>query len=103
MSDWIKTAKVGDKVVCLKYTVFIANNRGFRGFKAGEFLTIREIRMLDASGNLPEPEPFLSFDERSEFHFGHYRGFRPVTPRNTDISVFTDMLKGVREPVEETV
>ena len=99
MTDWIKTAKVGDKVVCIQATARKVNDLGMPGFVAGQVLTIRAIEFFDARGALPQAEPFLSFMECDPRHYGHYEGFRPVQRRPTDISIFTDMLKG--EPVKQ--
>lgn len=101
MTDWIKTAKVGDKVVCL------VSAEKFLPYEkvtcAGCVYTIREIGCDDEG-------PWLRFEEivnLPEFYdegFGElyfaYDKYRPVWPRNTDISWAHEILRkvSVEEP-----
>lgn len=103
MSDWIKTAKVGDKVVCTKqgaWKLTFGRDNGGNAPANGDICTIIEISFA------PKGEiagmAILSLEEFGE-HWWDARRFRPVEPRKTDISVFTDMLKTVGKPVEEVV
>lgn len=116
MSEWIKTAKVGDKVQCVNtWSLTDGLGRGDEiGPVAGEIYTIREIGFLYPP--MPEtlcvrlceiknPErmyfhPRCGFSENWESAFGAFR-FRPIRP--TNISIFTDMLKTAPAPIEETV
>lgn len=96
--EWVRKAKVGDKVVCvcdgsdLPCVPF-----GDAVPVAGEIYTIREIEV-----GLEDGEVYLMFQEiRNDPRwcldgFGevcfHNEDSRPVEPRKTDISVFTQLL-----------
>jgi hypothetical protein len=107
MSDWIKTAKVGDKVVCIndEWPGFVANP-----LQAGAVYTIAEItpdrfgwnyshgahngpglRLVETQNNLADVDRFT------------WLRFRPVTPRKTDISFAHEILRKASKPVEECV
>lgn len=94
--DWIRTAKIGDKVVCVDDSegrVDIASIK-YR-LKIGAVYTLSEITMQFS-------EPAVSVDEIPSQYLGHdgfyYTGymaaarFRPVEPRKTSIEVFTNLL-----------
>lgn len=109
MSEWIKTAKVGDKVQCVDDAII----HGYPGKEirpcAGMVYTIREIIVDYPARSGAEFCPFIRLAEivnsvliyregpcEAAFSF---RRFRPVRP--PDISIFTDMLKTAPVPVEE--
>lgn len=119
MSEWIKTAKAGDKVVCVLTWTDAEDRTGTRdevGPVSGETYTIREIgffhpdhpeilaiRLVEILN--PVRKYRYGYGENvivSECCFAAYR-FRPVQPRQTDISIFTDMLKKADKPVKEVV
>jgi hypothetical protein len=112
MSDWIKTAKVGDKVVCVDdaphaphtvsgYTVLPEKGRVYtiRGIVVGhqwlinygDGVFLNEI-VRPSGGRTGVEQPW------------NVTRFRPVQPRKTDISVFTALLKSTptHKPVRET-
>lgn len=108
MADWIKTAKVGDKVVCVSEFSKSEQHEPWETFPVlGGVYTIRDIFPRQSG-------IYLVFEEivNPKAHYGDSgfteakfsaRRFRPVTPRKTDISVFERMLKTVGEPIEERV
>lgn len=108
MADWIKSAQVGDKVVCVN----AAPMRSVFGWDKGEEIFEGRIYTIDAV--FTDDDDLVCFDfqevkrtEKAVSYFGGRRigygayRFRPVQPRNSDISIFTDMLKPVGQPVEE--
>lgn len=107
MSEWIKAAKAGDKVVAIK-TDKQPPSVGVP-VPVGTVLTIREIKgAVRSSGFFQIGLLFEEIKNEAimtslgvwELDYDH-ECFRPVTPRKTDISVFTDMLKTVGKPIEE--
>ena len=111
MSDWIKTAKVGDKVVCQRLyegggygdeaLPVIGETYTIRAFDVdGEvYLLLKEVKnsersYLRVSGSCPVMNYEMSF---------HWTGFSPVEPRETDISWAHAILKKASKPVEEVV
>ena len=112
MCEWIKNAKVGDKVECVSTWDGITYY-GEVGPVAGSVYTIREIGILNP--DYPEMVTVRLVElvnEAREYSLtrlvGHAsfepsfdaRRFRPVEPRKTDISIFTDMLKTADKPLE---
>jgi hypothetical protein len=102
--DWAKTAQVGDKVTQLEHDEDWFPMLGEQVPEFGVVYTIRSI-YADYDG------VYLRFDEITncpmsyadgfeELAFDAF-GFRPVQPRKTDISIFTDMLKTVEQPLKE--
>jgi len=93
--SWIKTANVGDKVVCIKddWKNEWYPNTPCAGPKSGDVVTIADIVPL-------RDTVFLALFEDIQGDYYEADGFRPVQPRKTDISVFTDMLNTA--PVKET-
>lgn len=92
-ADWIKTAKVGDKVVCDNHDMapgMIDIHRGGDP-KIGDVVTIEDI--YEADGLI-----WFGFVGFEEFDYWSLN-YRPVHPRKTDISIFTGMLK--TEPARE--
>lgn len=113
MSEWIRTAKVGDKVVAVGIfksrdgrNISLQEQRalGANRPSVGMVYTIRSINdwggdrillLLSEIDNL-----HITGYRNSKMEPGwHYRGFRPV--RKTDISVFTAMLDNVPAKVLE--
>jgi hypothetical protein len=94
-ADWIKTAKVGDKVVCVDPT----NDPFIKNVTKGRVYTIRGfIEWYGEVGFYLEELTNEMCLVGVEWAYRSDR-FRPVHPRKTDISIFTDMLK--TEPVRE--
>ena len=94
MSEWIKTAKIGDKVVCIDRDWVNVYGLPSPSPEFGAVFTIADIVAV-------KHEVYLFFVE-IEGGWGYEAiGFRPVEPRKTDIRVFTDMLKTVGKPVTE--
>lgn len=93
--DWIKTAKVGDKVVCANHDLApgMLSAREATDPQIGEVVTIEDI--YEADGHI-----WLGFEGFNDFDYWAMN-YRPVDPRKTDISIFTDMLKKADKPVEE--
>jgi hypothetical protein len=115
MGEWVKTAKVGDKVQCVRPELAETNVEFIQTpvFPVvGKVYTIRQI----AIGTVFK-KPCLRLEEIAdqwvEFQFEGRRNlgdvmfsavcFRPLQSRPADISVFRDMLKTAPAPVEETV
>ena len=110
--SWIQAAKVGDKVVTVG-----------GGYNAGNITSDQQVKM-----GMARPEKgrvytiklihdwggdniLINFIELDNAHFvgkvggtiepgWHYGHFRPVTPRNTDISFAHEILRKVGKPVE---
>jgi hypothetical protein len=106
MSEWVKSAKVGDKVVCISRLGAITNRIFAEAMvdppSEGSVYTIAEIGHMEG-----EPVAFVRLVEFPLVNHPRYRPgqprfganhFRPVSPRKTDISVFTDLLN--TDPVE---
>lgn len=88
---WVQQAKAGVEIVCV-------NDRGFSGIiQRGKQYTIREI--YEDEGVIYVA--LVGVSERSGTPGWLPSRFRPVEPRKTDLSVFTDMLKTVSKPVTE--
>lgn len=108
MSEWIKTAKVGDKVVC----VDAANVPG-KVWRHGDAIFEGQIYAILDMWVDHEGDVVLEFVEKRRswktsaelgFRAGYKaRRFRPVTPRNADISFAHDILRKATKPVEECV
>jgi hypothetical protein len=114
MSDWIKTANVGDRVVCVKdnwgHLMYggTATNLPYRQPMINEVLTISDI----------VPPENIAFGRKAfAFAFAEIErtqvddpisidvvwaaeNFRPLNDRPTSIEVFTDMLKTTDKPLE---
>lgn len=98
MCDWIKTAKVGDRVVCIDADDLST----CRPLKCGDVYVIREI--IEWHGEFGIFLEEIHNEANLWGEYGYYaRRFRPVTPRKTDIAIFERMLKVVGKPVEEIV
>lgn len=85
--DWIKTAKVGDMVVCVEACKSY-------GLIKGSVYKIIEI------GVGIEGLPMISVDRKMGLPSTpdwYARRFKPTVPRKTDISIFTRMLTKVTE------
>lgn len=100
--EWAKTAKVGDKVVCVaKYLV----RPGYEEIQpvVGGVYTIREVLHDDYDCIA------FCFEEIINRKFRYIDGFsetyfwanklRPVQTRKTDISIFHEILKSVSERI----
>lgn len=109
--DWIKTAKVGDRVVCIDgewpETALDNSETRYESLRAhripmvNEVLTISGIRggKSWATAHIV----WLYFEEIGD-EFGFISDqFRPLNDRPTDISIFTDILKKASKPIEECV
>lgn len=96
MSDWIKTAKVGDRIVCVDANgLFVC-----QPLQSGEVYVIREI--VEWYGEIGILLDGIHNEMHPSGEYGYYaHRFRPVTPRKTDITVFTDILRKVGKPVTE--
>lgn len=105
MADWIRTAKVGDKVQCID-----DGAGGEKHWDKGEEIFCGQVYTI--GGIFIDDEDCICLElievKRTELarivwggrRLGYlYSRFRPVEPRKTDITVFTDMLRTV--PVEE--
>lgn len=91
MNEWIKTAKAEDEIICI-------NDRGFSDvIHRDRKYTIRSI--YEDEGLIYVS--LVGVCEGSETPGFFPSRFRPVDPRKTDISVFTDMLKTVSKPATE--
>lgn len=108
--SWIHRAKPGDKVVCIRDDFL----EGYAHIETrpvvGGIYTIREIdpnypkaksACLVALRLVEIRNPVLPYIEGEYEAAWNYERFRPVEPRKTDISIFTDMLKTVGKPVTE--
>jgi hypothetical protein len=110
MCEWIKTAKVGDKVVCVRDDIDGGYpNREKRPLE-GIVYTIREIcegypSDIDGRGiaiRLVEiVNPKIRYTEGLHEPAWSAHRFRPVTPRKTDISFAHDILRKATKPVTE--
>jgi hypothetical protein len=107
--DWIKTAKVGDNVVCVDGAWSprqrrAADRQGLPLPEEGGIYTIRTIgvvipgRVHVRLEELINPILDYAFKGPIEQAFDHVM-FRPVQPRKTDISIFTRLLNTT--PVRE--
>jgi hypothetical protein len=110
MSDWIKTAKVGDKIVAIPVEMEIPQGcellEPIQMPEVGKEYTISEIIIGVLYGT-----PCIKVDEIAEQRIRvkingdelvggvvfEASGFRPVQRRTTDITVFQRMLSPVRE------
>jgi hypothetical protein len=109
MAEWIKTAKVGDKVVCVNNvprepgTVFDDEERPV----IGKVYTIRAM-WVDTDGDIVMDFEELRRSQDTHDEYGCYCGyaayrFRPVTPRMTDIAWAHAILRKATKPVKEQV
>lgn len=104
--DWINTAKVGDKVTRIPGYGAAADKIGY-GFQFAEFgivYTIREIYVWRGVPHILLEEvvnPICDVNGDELEPAFPAEAFRPVEPRKTDISIFTDILKKADKPVEE--
>ena len=104
-ADWIKAAKVGDKVE------LVADVSGYieRAMSDGIILpsknrayTIREIEPGTLTGVYFRFKELVNGACADGIEPSFYAGwFRPLNSRPTDISIFTDILKKASKPVEE--
>lgn len=103
--EWVKNAKVGDKVVCIDGTpkFYIA---GANILKTNEVCTIRFIGLW--KGDLDRV--VIQTEEHINTHLNEYyepafnaANFKPLEKRKTDISVFTSMLKKHHKEKKEPV
>lgn len=102
-AEWIKTAKVGDKVTPIAEWPNTREHDNEILPKFGEVYTIRSIE-IDADG--PGIRLIEIVNQKQIYRDGasllwcecNYAaaGFRPVEPRKTDISIFTGMLNPKR-------
>ena len=99
--DWVKTAKAGDRIVCIDRIEAI---NGESVPSIGSVYTIREIlceiewiffRLVEI-----ENKPLPYRDGTCECAFNAVT-FRPVQPRATDISVFTRLLNTAPSEMED--
>jgi len=103
--SWIQKAKIGDKVVCEKVDPVLGTSwHASERLQAGKVYTIASIWLCENRVVFDFDEQKRS-DEACAFYgmklgYGAWR-FRPVQPRKSDISIFTDMLKAVDQPVKE--
>jgi hypothetical protein len=97
MNGWIKTAKVGDEIVCIDDSVDYTGQQ--TGLKNGKIYKIEAIipHELDKT--------FGVVVEVKSWHPAggawHPRRFRPVERRSTDISSFTKLLNTAPAEVRE--
>jgi hypothetical protein len=96
MSDWIKTAKVGDDVVCTKLDAWFAVTEGRDN--EGIFPEYGEIYVIGFIDAI-EDKVFLGLVGIDGWYWSEH--FRPVEKRPTDISSLTALLKSAPAPVEE--
>lgn len=109
MSDWIETAKVGDKVVCIDITPLAEGvDTGLILGKVYEIIDIRSGIGRLPNGDIRE-EVVLELAgythpriKRLGNAIGAFR-FRPVEPRKTDISWAHEILKKADKPFKECV
>jgi hypothetical protein len=96
MAEWIKRAKVGDDVVCIKRDAWVAvtDGRDNEGIFT-EYGEIYVIGFIDAI----EDDIFLGLVGIDGWY--HSMHFRPVEKRPTDISALTALLNTAPAPVEE--
>lgn len=106
-ADWIKTAKVGDRVVCIDATVSVSGRLVLDCLSVGAIYTISSLEENHdgIAVDLKEcPYPFRDPIPGYLFEIGYRASrFRPVQPRKTDITIFTDMLKPVSEPADNPI
>lgn len=112
--SWIKSAKVGDKVVCVDAAernpvVHFNLLPGMDGLREGAIYTVRSMYfdplwrkvLLRVEEIERLPFGYVAFTgEEFETGFDPMR-FRLIASKATDITIFTDMLKPVNQPVEE--
>ena len=102
--SWIQTAKVGDRVVCLRDDYITHDGRLCKDVynvpAIGRVYTIRTIEVYVYGVYLRFVEVNNDLVGGYEPDF-HWAGFRPVQPRVTDISVFTRLLNAVPSEMEE--
>ncbi len=87
------TFRVGQKVVCVKQSIGKLHDLGLPGFEKGRIYTISELYEIEPHG------VFLSVYELDSRVGGQVCGFRPVVERDTDISIFTEILRTTKAPV----
>lgn len=91
MSDWVKTAQAGDRVICF-------NDRGFSDvIQAGKEYVIRLIYEDEGAIFVA----LVGVCESSETPGFYPSRFRPVEPRKTDISFAHEILRKASKPVTE--
>lgn len=110
MTAWYERAKPGDKIVCIideygenwlpcllagcsfheKGRIYTIRQIAFSKFK--QHWALRLVEIVNPEMHLPPYRP-------GELTFG-VRRFRPVVSRPSEISIFTDMLTKVGEPVD---
>lgn len=105
--SWILTAKVGDKVVCVDNSPLACGHKS--GLHKGRVYEIDDI--VEGWGRRPDGEVrwevglvIVGYKHPNPLNLGHAIGawrFRPVTPRNTDISFAYEILRKVGKPVTE--
>lgn len=91
--EWVKKAKIGDNVVCIKKGGWLRVNPDGeddtdRKPLYGEICTISKI-VCDETGI------YLSFEGFQPFAIFRCERFRPIQTRPTNISVFTQLLNNV--------
>lgn len=108
--EWVLSAKVGDRVECIEAWIGSAAEliraAGINQPEVGRVYTIDEVGF-----RANEPCAFIRLSEFPIAHHPNYLPaqprfgcvhFRPIQTRQTDISVFTDVLKKASNPIKET-
>jgi len=113
-AEWIKAAKVGDRVVAVDMDRY--EPKGYVLLEpvvapeTGKIYTIRSITIGVLGGVVcfkvheiadQKVRVLINGEERIGDVVFDAVGFRPVQPRKTSISIFTDILKKASKPVEE--
>ena len=100
--EWLKTAKVGDKVVCIAEPNNPHLPKHVKYPKKGDIVKIRSIKELSFGYGFG-----LTFYGYPAQIAGRYRfhldpcDFKPLQSRPTDISVFTGLLKSPNKKISE--
>lgn len=96
--EWIKAAKVGDKVVCCIGDGVVR----CKPLDVNSIYTVREIAEWKGTIGVRLAEVRNALDP-FDFEYSYLPSrFRPVQPRKTDINMFTDILKKASNPIKET-
>jgi hypothetical protein len=102
MSDWIKNAKPGQQIVCIDADGSCGTLEERRIYTISDVVetygcgTSRNIsQWTDIDVRLIETSPPVDLDGF------HPRRFRPLQPRQTDISALTALLNFAPAPIEE--
>ena len=100
--EWLKTAKVGDEVVCIAEPINPNIPENIKYPKKGEIVKIKLIAELSAGYEIGlvfygYPPQMAGWDILYHDPFD----FKPLQSRPTDISVFTGLLKSPNKKISE--